>query len=645
MKTHFGASLCFSLLLIISSQNLRGNEMLFKSMQNWPMTLTDKIDLAAFNKKSNQLWVKQKDFSINKTSYVNVWGRGQEIPGVYFNEILSPCFTRRIEFSASEFDDGNLLWIFTGDAGGVTVEITGRHIRVYQRYYDSFGFSRVEDGNILADRHPEKIFLDHKTTYSGELKNITTEYTHHLMFRVYLNDSLVISQPSFIDLTRMQIKYTGLNANINASVFHPQSKKVHIAVDEKKEYQEIIGWGGITSIPAYHLLSAEGKEKWFNLLKEYNLLIQREYPNGKLLKPDYSNWDGLENASVHYYGDNFPNGELSDFDYNKKIVELGGMIIFEFWELPQWTKSQDGNINYTKYTEAIIDYCKKSAAKTGVPPQIVGIQNEVVQKPEVWHQMTLTLREALDRNGFSKVKIHMHNASSLEAGIKAKKAFYANRKVWDIIDYTATNEYDYQKYFFDPDQFSSWIDMWNKVNPKTDDKPFLSTELCINASHFQAESYKLAFIMAELYHKNMVEQNASSIMYCWLLLNCVQPSYTATRSLFTIDEKNNFVPAPSSYQLRTFGAFSRHLPAGMKRVETTSPDPNIMVSAYSNGSNQTMIVLNRGLEPYELSLDNGFSAFTDYEIVSATGRTTISLLNHSEKIIVNPGNIVTFYKK
>ena len=56
------------------------------------------------------------------------------------------------------------------------------------------------------------------------------------------------------------------------------------------------GWGGIASIPAFHTLSDEGKERWFEILKDYNLLIHREYPNGKLLKSDYSNWEGIEHA-------------------------------------------------------------------------------------------------------------------------------------------------------------------------------------------------------------------------------------------------------------------------------------------------------------------------------------------------------------
>ncbi len=87
---------------------------------------------------------------------------------------------------------------------------------------------------------------------------------------------------------------------------------------------------------SYYELSETGQRLWWEYVQEYNLLIQREYPNGVNLKADFSNWDKLEDTSIHYYGDNFPNGEISDFSFNKKIQDLGGLVIFEFWQLPLW---------------------------------------------------------------------------------------------------------------------------------------------------------------------------------------------------------------------------------------------------------------------------------------------------------------------
>jgi hypothetical protein len=49
-----------------------------------------------------------------------------------------------------------------------------------------------------------------------------------------------------------------------------------------------------------------------------------------------SNLDDLACASPHYYGDNFPNGELSDFNYNRTVLDIGGSVIHEKWRLPDW---------------------------------------------------------------------------------------------------------------------------------------------------------------------------------------------------------------------------------------------------------------------------------------------------------------------
>ena len=73
--------------------------------------------------------------------------------------------------------------------------------------------------------------------------------------------------------------------------------------------------------------------------RRYNLLLQREYPTGAMLNREMTNWDNPRDASPHYYGDNFPNCETSNFEFNRRVRRLGGKVIFEFWELPPWAKS------------------------------------------------------------------------------------------------------------------------------------------------------------------------------------------------------------------------------------------------------------------------------------------------------------------
>ena len=191
------------------------------------------------------------------------------------------------------------------------------------------------------------------------------------------------------------------------------------------QFQEMLGWGGTTTPPAFAELSPRGAGEWWRMLAEYNLLLHREYPTGALLNPEMTNWDRPADASPHYYGDNFPNCETSDFEYMRKVRRLGGQVVFEFWELPPWARARDAAGKLTDapeieaYVKAMVRYCQVSREKIGNAPEIVGIQNEVTQSAENWRKMALALRQGLDAAGFAATKIHMHNAPTSTGGVAA----------------------------------------------------------------------------------------------------------------------------------------------------------------------------------------------------------------------------------
>lgn len=601
----------------------------------------------------NSTWVDGKNFCMtDENSLVSIWGAGNKIPGVYFDELLPAFFERKLTFNQANFKTSKFKWVFTGRNGGVTITVSADSIEMVQRYYDSFGFNKLKDQKIIANRYSQSEFAVFKTSLKGELVNsITLQVNHGLGLKLLLNDRPINEQICQIDLSRHQLQIEGVKVNICGKLQLPATSDAIINIDPNKKYQEILGFGGITSLVAYNMLSEDGKNQWWNFLKEYNILIQREYPIGKKLKSDYSNWDNLEDATPHYYGDNFPNGEISDFAYNKKIQDNGGIVVFEFWQFPEWVynkeqaneKKIDNIPDYDKYTEAIINYCNTAKQKTGKAPAIIGIQNEVVQSEEVWHQLTLHLRKALDNNGYKDVKIHMYNSSNLNTGISALKAFTSDQKVWDDIDYTSSNLYDNQKYFTNPDGFDKVIQAWNVVIDKQPVKPFLSVEMCVNDNKYQSGSYGIAFLMGELYHKNMVNLNATALMYCWLLINNVQPSFSASRSLFEVNESDNNLPKPSSYQLRVFGAFSRHILKGFQRTEATSSDSDLLVSSYSKGKDVTVILLNRGTAPKKINVTAIRKNISMMEVVSPYYENRISKISEQKELILQPGSIVTLY--
>jgi hypothetical protein len=463
-----------------------------------------------------------------------------------------------------------------------------------------------------------------------------------MILKLAVNGRWISEQSCLFDVTEHQLRYIGDDPRIIGELLKPTVKETDLHIDWSDRKQKMLGWGGIATPTAYNLLSENGKEMWWDYLTEYNLLLHREYPNGQNLAPDFSNWDRLEDATPHYYGDNFPNGEISDFNYIKKVQDLGGISIFEFWKFPLWVQDEEHDLDIRAYCEAMLNYCRTAEVKTGRPPAIIGIQNEVRQSERDWHEMTLALRETLDKNGFSRVKIHQQDMGRIVNGIRSAEVFTSKESVWGAIDYAATHMYDYQSHFHDPDGYDSLILKFKSI---IGDKPFLSTELCVNRPDYQAGSYRIAFTMAQLYHTNLVLLDASAIMYCWVLLNTVQPSYEASRSLFGVDKMNGFVPYPSSYQLRTFGSYSRRIKKDMHRVEAISPEPDLLVSAFQGAEGETVVLLNRSTQEIKCTLPQGAVPFRYIEHSSQYFQNRVESLQDNEDSMVvvslQPGEIVT----
>jgi O-glycosyl hydrolase len=566
------------------------------------------------------------------------------LPRTYFRETLPALFERTLVIDQLRTRAGALNWLFTGELGGFTVRAEQSQVRVFQRYYDSFAL-----GDPAAPtRHPERITIESAVAYQGNLRAITVRLDAKLGLSVLLNGEAVVRQHCLLDVSRHQLAWVGNEGTASGYLLPVQTADATIEVNASQSRQTMLGFGGITSPAAYAQLSPEGKRRWWSLVAEYNLLLHREYPMGARLNPEMNNWDRLEEATPHYYGDNFPNGEISDFTYIRNIRRLGGKVLFEFWALPAWARRDrtdaqgqfhSGVADPEPYARAMVRYCQVARERAGSAPDVVGIQNEVPQPPEIWRQMTLSLRDALDRAGFKTVKIHMRDDGRLASGIECARAFRESETVWKAIDYAAVHLYDYQKFFYDPDAFDALLGQWREV---TGDKPFLSTELSVNSNEFQIRSYRLALSMGQLYHKNLTLANASAILYCWLLLNVEQPSYGWTRSLFVPEQTDGSIPRQSSYQARVFGAYSRRVRAGMVRVDARPSNPDLLVTAFAGaGGARTLVLLNRSLQPQIVRVQWQGKPFRFLEEASPYAQNSVTSPASSTEVTVKPGAIAT----
>ncbi len=563
----------------------------------------------------------------------DAWGRGKDTRW-FALESLPALFERQLVLEDVKLAGGQLEWIFTGERGGFTVTVDSATISVSQRFHDSPGF------NLIAGetpRHPQWQTQPQSANHDGVPREITVALDHKLGLSVQADGREVLRQECLLDISRHQLRLTGKNVDnlrVMGRLVEPPTQTVPITVDAAQIHQKMIGFGGITTPTAYAQLSPQGKQRWWELLCEYNLLIQREYPIGNRLNETMDNWDTLADATPHYYGDNFPNGEVSDFDYIRKLRGLGGKVWFEFWALPPWV---GGDVE--KYAGAVVEYCRVSRDKAGAPPDVVGVQNEVKQTAEKWHAMTLALRRKLDEAGFGSVRIHMSDSGSLTDGIERAGAFRQSQPVWNAIDYSASHMYDYQGFFTNPDGFDGRLRRWKEA---TGGKPFLSTELCVNNSKYQWPTYRLALLMGQLYHKNLAITDATAICYCWTLLNVVQPSYGWTRSLCVPDREQGFVPAASSHQLRIFGAYSRRIREGMMRVTATSTDDDLLVCAFEGkDSGATVVLLNRSVAPKRVKVLWPGVVFLELEVADPYHQNEARQVDGAGDVLVAPGAVVT----
>ena len=570
-------------------------------------------------------------------------------PRKYFAEWLPALFERTLEIDGWSGEKSQLRWIFTGPCGGFTVEAGGGKARLAVRYDDSPGLSKVPPVEARPGRHPEGLWEESSVEYGGDLQAITVVADYRLTVRVLLNGKEALSSNAPLDVNRHQLAFAGGEGPVRGRLLPPAVETATVDVDDAVRFQEMLGWGGTTTPPAFAELSPQGAREWWSILAEYNLLLHREYPTGALLNPEMTNWDRPEDASPHYYGDNFPNCETSDFEYMRRVRRLGGKVIFEFWELPPWARVRDAAGKLTDapdiepYVKAMVRYCQVSRDKIGHPPEIVGIQNEVTQSAENWQKMALALRRGLDAAGFAAIKIHMHNAPFSLGGIAAAKAFRQDPAVWKTIDYSASNLYDYQDYFHDPDGFDARL---TQLRDAIGDKPFFAVELCVNNGAYQARAYRVALAMGQLYHKVLTQLDACGVMYCWTLLNVVQPSYGWTRTLLVPDPEHGLKPVASSHQLRIFGAYSRRVRAGMQRVKAASSNPHVLATAFSGaGGERTLILLNRSGVAQKVDVKWPGAKFRYLETASPQQENSVEpgprQAGASLEVLVSPGAIVT----
>ncbi|MCD8482130.1 MAG: hypothetical protein LR015_05340 [Verrucomicrobia bacterium] len=547
------------------------------------------------------------EFDSTRRKSVNIWGSSEQALPLFCPEYLPAYFTRTLVIDKNDLAANSYLqWKLTGPDASLVIRLLKRELIVYLEYHDSMGLfpeSEAFAANIWqGPKHPSCIKYERRVQLQQPVSAISLTVDRSLTASVYWGSPDYVSLPCTCDLLRSQLNLVG-EGSVQGTLRSPDLRTATVTIHAHQRFQTIRGFGGIMSAPAWRQLSAHGKQQWLRIVQENNWLIQREYPTGSELTEDMDNWDCAADAMPHYYGDNFPNGESSDFEYNRAIQDLGGEVWFEFWLFPPWIQELKDNqyqqVNAEKFAAAILSYCQTAVAKTGKPPTIVGIQNEISPSEEDLGRMVPLLRKRLDEAGFQSVKIHMANCSSLKGGFEFLRRLKANPEAWKCIDYLAVNEYDAQRHVGSLERYAQELKRFKDLG---EGREVLSPEISLPQPRFQGDGYRLAAMMAELFHYNLVEFEATALCYCWTLLDTEQPNYEATRSLYGLAKCDDFTPVRKGRIARAFNAYSKSLPKGSVRIAANCAVTDLLVSAWLlPDGQQRLIAFNRGTIPLQLS--------------------------------------------
>jgi hypothetical protein len=193
-----------------------------------------------------------------------------------------------------------------------------------------------------------------------------------------------------------------------------------------------------------------------------------------------------------------------------------------------------------------------------------------------------------------------------------------------------------QEFLANPDLYDERL---KALRENSDGKPFLATEICLNDGQFQEPSYRLALQVAQLYEKDLVDADAEMLLYCWLILDVEQPTFGSSRSLLVPDRSHGQVPVASSFQLRVLGAYSRHVLKGMRRIDASASNSDLLSTAFTDGKHHSLIALNRSTSPLKLRIDWSGTKWTSLERTSFYSENDEAV--SPDTVTIAPGELVT----
>jgi glucuronoarabinoxylan endo-1,4-beta-xylanase len=389
---------------------------------------------------------------------------------------------------------------------------------------------------------------------------------------------------------------------VDAPKIIPAKPKGKGLIDVNIRHQKIEGFGGSGAYYTMNLITHKKKTELFNLLfKELGLDILR-------IRNDY---------------DMEPNSMQATIEIAKSGEAALGRdlkILMSSWSPPAALKSNGNTIGGTLkkvngkfvYDEFAQWWCNSVASytKAGVKIDYISIQNELDYEAP-WNSCRFTPTEKLDTNfaafdiAFETIwhKLNAEMGSDMpkiltpeSSGLGSSKEYIENLDSLSHVYGYAHHLYDCSGCGSAPDRFIPRMISYNNLAVQNGDKPIFQTE-------FEDEpgTWADAINTALVIHNSLTVEKVAAYLY-WDLF------WATGTALVSMDDESSYTVKPTYYAFKQYSAF---IDADWQRVETSTDNTGIRISAYISPDNKklTAVIINT-TDSTNISLDLSIKNFS-----------------------------------
>jgi glucuronoarabinoxylan endo-1,4-beta-xylanase len=356
-------------------------------------------------------------------------------------------------------------------------------------------------------------------------------------------------------------------------------------IDMNIRHQKIEGFGATGAYYTKNLLEHKKKDKLFDLLfKDLDLDILR-----------ISNYYEIDTNSF--------NGEIEVAKEGEAILGKDLKIMISSWSPPTYMKSNgnivggtlkkiDGRFVYDKFADW---WCNSVVActKAGVRVDYISIQNELDYEAP-WNSCVFTSTETSDTNvaaydkAFETVwqKLNTKMGTKMPKMLAPETSSLGNAKRYiEEID-SLSHVYGYAEHLYDcsgcgsaPDRFIPSMKSFANFVMQHGNKPSFQSEFEDGAGTWE-KAINVALVM----HNALTIGQMSAYLY-WDLF------WAPGSGLVSLDDSSTYTIKPNYYTFKQYSAF---IDADWQRVEASTDNTGIRISAYISPDNKklTAIIIN-----------------------------------------------------